>query len=191
MANDGVVHSTTPYEGLTDSLSSCSRQRSPDRGRQLGDKNGHPDLVNLPVKDLDRSKAFFAKLGYSFNPKFTDATAACMVISKDIYAMLLTEQKFKEFTSKPIANAKQATEVLVCLSQASKAKVNEIVDAAVRAGAVEARPAMDHVSCLEGAFMISTAISGRLSGWIPRLRWSTERRRKRGGHQRSLRTAAS
>ena len=101
-------------------------------------------FVNLPVKDLDRSKAFFAKLGYSFNPKFTDATAACMVISEDIYAMLLTEQKFKEFTSKPIANAKQATEVLVCLSQASKAKVNEIVDAAVRAGAVEARPAMDH-----------------------------------------------
>ena len=48
-------------------------------------------FVNLPVKDLDRSKAFFAKLGYSFNPKFTDATAACMVISKDIYAMLLTE----------------------------------------------------------------------------------------------------
>jgi len=101
-------------------------------------------FVNLPVKDLDRSKAFFAKLGYSFNPKFTDATAACMVITEDIYAMLLTETKFKEFTSKPIANAKEATEVLVCLSQESKAKVNEIVDAAVRAGAVEARSAMDH-----------------------------------------------
>ena len=59
-------------------------------------------FVNLPVKDLDRSKAFFGKLGYSFNPKFTDATAACMVISEDIYAMLLTELKFKECTSKPI-----------------------------------------------------------------------------------------
>ena len=53
-------------------------------------------FVNLPVKDLDRSKEFFARLGYSFNPKFTDATAACMVISDDIYAMLLTEAKFKE-----------------------------------------------------------------------------------------------
>ena len=74
----------------------------------------------------------------------TDATAACMVISEDIYAMLLTEPKFKEFTSKPIANAKEATEVLVCLSQESKAKVNEIVDAAVHTGAVEARPAMDY-----------------------------------------------
>jgi predicted lactoylglutathione lyase len=59
-------------------------------------------FVNLPVKDLDRSTAFFEKLGYSFNPKFTDASAACMVISDDIYAMLLTEAKFKEFTTKPI-----------------------------------------------------------------------------------------
>src|SRR5262245_422250 len=100
-------------------------------------------FVNLARKDLYRSNAVFAKLGYSFNPKFTDTTAACMVISEDIYAMLLTEQKFKEFTSKPIANAKEATEVLVCLSQESKDKVNEIVDAAVRAGAVEARPAME------------------------------------------------
>jgi len=101
-------------------------------------------FVNLPVKDLDRSKAFFAKLGYSFNPKFTDATAACMVISDDIYAMLLTEAKFKEFTTKPIANAKEATEVLVCLDLESKAKVNEVVDTALSAGAVEARPAIDY-----------------------------------------------
>jgi uncharacterized protein len=100
--------------------------------------------VNLPVKDLNRSKEFFAKLGYSFNPKFTDATAACMVISDDIYAMLLTEAKFKEFTTKPIANAKEATEVLVCLSVESKAKVNEVVDTALNAGAVEARPVMDY-----------------------------------------------
>ena len=100
-------------------------------------------FVNLPVTDLDRSKAFFAKLGYSFNPKFTDATAACMVISNDIYVMLLTEAKFKEFTTKPIANAKEATEVLVCLALESKAKVNEVVDTA-GAGAVEARPAIDY-----------------------------------------------
>ena len=101
-------------------------------------------FVNLPVKDLDRSKEFFAKLGYSFNPKFTDATAACMVISDDIYAMLLTEAKFKEFTTKPIANAKEATEVLICLSLESKVKVNEVMDTALNAGAVEARPVMDY-----------------------------------------------
>jgi uncharacterized protein len=109
-----------------------------------GDKNGHADFRE-PASQGSRSiQGFFAKLGYSFNPKFTDATAACMVISDDIYAMLLTEPKFREFTSKPIANAKEATEVLVCLSQESKAKVDEIVDAAVRAGAIEARPAMDY-----------------------------------------------
>ena len=101
-------------------------------------------FVNLPVKDLDRSKTFFAKLGYSFNPKFTDATAACMVISDEIYVMLLTEAKFKEFTTKPIANAKEATEVLVCLDLESKAKVNGVVDTALSAGAVEARPAIDY-----------------------------------------------
>ena len=101
-------------------------------------------FVNLPVKNLDRSKEFFGKLGYSFNAKFTDETAACMVISDDIYAMLLTEAKFKEFTRKPIADATKTTEVLVCLSTDSKAKVNEVVDAAVKAGASEAREPIDY-----------------------------------------------
>ena len=57
-------------------------------------------FVNLPVKDLDKSIRFFEALGYAFNPQFTDATAACMIISDDIYAMLLTHAKFKEFTKK-------------------------------------------------------------------------------------------
>ena len=101
-------------------------------------------FVNLPVKDLDRSKAFFVKLGYSFNPKFTDATAACMVISDDIYSMLLTEEKFKSFTKKAIADTNKTTEVLIALSQDSKDKVNEIVDTALTAGATEAAAPMDH-----------------------------------------------
>ena len=101
-------------------------------------------FVNLPVKNLDRSKAFFATLGYSFNAQFTDETAASMVITDDIYAMLLTEAKFKEFTKKPIADATKTTEVLVCLSMDSKAKVNEVVDAALKAGATEAREPMDY-----------------------------------------------
>jgi predicted lactoylglutathione lyase len=101
-------------------------------------------FVNLPVKDLDRAKAFFARLGYTFNAQFTDPTAACMVISDDIYAMLLTEAKFMEFTSKKIADATKTTEVLVCLSADSKARVNELVDAAIEAGATEAREPMDY-----------------------------------------------
>jgi uncharacterized protein len=101
-------------------------------------------FVNLAVKDLDRSKAFFAKLGYKFNPQFTDATAASMVISEDIYAMLLTEAKFKEFTRKEIADASKTTEVLTCLSADSRAKVDGIVDIALKSGATEAGEPMDH-----------------------------------------------
>ena len=101
-------------------------------------------FVNLPVEDLEKSKAFFAKLGYRFNPQFTDETAACMVITDDIYTMLLTKAKFKEFTRKAIADATQTTEVLTCLSVDSKAKVDEMLDAALEAGATEARDPMDY-----------------------------------------------
>ena len=73
-------------------------------------------FVNLPVKDLKKSMAFFDKLGYTFNPQFTDDTAACMVISEHIYAMLLTHTKFKEFTPRAICDATKSTEVLICLS---------------------------------------------------------------------------
>jgi predicted lactoylglutathione lyase len=86
------------------------------------------------VQNLDRSKAFFAHLGYSFNPQFTDATAACMVISEHICAMLLTHDKFRQFTSRDICDATKATEVLVCLSCDSRARVDELVAKAVAAG---------------------------------------------------------
>src|SRR5438128_1928972 len=101
-------------------------------------------FVNLPVKNLTNSIAFFTKLGFSFNPKFTDATAACMVIAEDIYAMLLTYPKFREFTNKEIADANKTTEVLTCLSFDSPEKVHELVDAAVLNGAIESRPAQDY-----------------------------------------------
>jgi predicted lactoylglutathione lyase len=101
-------------------------------------------FVNLAVKDLKRSRDFFAKVGFTFNPQFTDQTAACMIISDDIFAMLLTEEKFKEFTKKEIADATKTTEVLTCLSMDSKEKVNSIVDTALKAGATEAREPMDY-----------------------------------------------
>jgi len=91
-------------------------------------------FVNLPVKDLKRSMEFFTKLGYKFNPQFTDETAACMVISEDIYVMLLTHPKFKEFTPKAICDSTKSTEVLVCLSYESRDKVNDMVRKAVAAG---------------------------------------------------------
>lgn len=97
-------------------------------------------FVNLPVKDLKRSMDFFAGLGFTFNRQFTDDTAACVVISEDIYAMLLTHTKFSEFTPKAIADAGTTTEVLTAISVESREKVNELVDRALQGGATETRP---------------------------------------------------
>ena|SRR5688572_27265747 len=91
-------------------------------------------FVNLPVKDLPKSMEFFQKLGFTFNPQFTDETAACMVISDDIYAMLLTHAKFQEFTPKTICDATKSSEVLIALSRASRELVSDIVSKAVAAG---------------------------------------------------------
>jgi len=91
-------------------------------------------FVNLPVKNLDRSVEFFTKLGFSFNPQFTDETATCMVVSEDIFVMLLTEAKFKEFTPNAICDATKSTEVLVCLSSESREEVDKMIRNAVAAG---------------------------------------------------------
>jgi len=91
-------------------------------------------FVNLPVRDLARSVKFFAGLGYSFNPQFTDETAACMVVSEDIFVMLLTLAKFKEFTPRDICDAKKSTEVLVCLTCETRDEVDTMVRKAVDAG---------------------------------------------------------
>ena len=101
-------------------------------------------FLNLPVKDLNKSKEFFAKLGFTFNPQFTDQNAACMVISEDNYAMLLVESFFKTFTKKEIVDAKKSTEVLIALSAENKAKVDEMLDKALAAGAKEPRAPQDH-----------------------------------------------
>lgn len=91
-------------------------------------------FVNLPVQDLTKSMDFFSLLGFTFNSQFTDDTAACMVISEDIYAMLLTHAKFKEFTPNPICDATKSTEVLVCLSCENRAAVDDMVRKAVAGG---------------------------------------------------------
>ena len=91
-------------------------------------------FVNLPVKNLNKSIEFFTQLGYTFNPQFTDETAGCMIVSEDIFVMLLTEAKFKTFTPKAICDATKSTEVLVCLSSGSRKEVDEMVRKAVDAG---------------------------------------------------------
>ena len=101
-------------------------------------------FVNLPVKDLKKSKDFFARLGFTFNPQFTNDDAACMVISDDIYAMLLTHAHFKGFAPHPISDATKQTEVLVALSCEGRGEVDDLVKKAVAAGGKTYKPPMDH-----------------------------------------------
>ncbi len=101
-------------------------------------------FVNLPVRDLEASKTFFAALGYTFNPTFTDANAACMIISDSIFVMLLVESFFRGFTPQPICDARQQTEVITCLSATSRTAVDALVDKALKAGASEPMPARDY-----------------------------------------------
>ena len=101
-------------------------------------------FVNLPVKNLNKAIEFFTQLGYTFNPQFTDETATCMIVSEDIFVMLLTEAKFQTFTPKAICDATKSTEVLVCLSCESRADVDEMVSKAVAAGGTIYNEPQDH-----------------------------------------------
>jgi predicted lactoylglutathione lyase len=93
-------------------------------------------FVNLPVADLPRAIAFYEALGAEKNEQFTDETAACMVFSETIHAMLLTHDKFRQFTPKKIANAKESTEVLICISAESRDAVDTMAAKAGAAGGV-------------------------------------------------------
>ncbi|HZH64484.1 MAG TPA: VOC family protein [Flavisolibacter sp.] len=102
-------------------------------------------FVNLPVKDLEKSKEFFTKIGFTINPQFTDDKAACVVISEDIFAMILREEFFKTFIPRTeIADATKATEVLVALSAESKEGVDELANKAIAAGGSQLREPEDH-----------------------------------------------
>jgi len=101
-------------------------------------------FVNLPVKDLKRSVDFFTKLGFSFNPKFTDENATCMLVGEDAYVMLLVEPFFKTFTKKQISDTSTSSEALLCLSCESRAEVDAMVKTAVENGGSHAMPPNDH-----------------------------------------------
>ena len=93
--------------------------------------------VNLPVKDLERTVDFFAALGFSFNPMFTDENATCMIVNDGASVMLLVESYFATFTKKPLADAHAVTETLLALSLDSRAEVDDFVAKALAKGAVE------------------------------------------------------
>jgi hypothetical protein len=100
--------------------------------------------VNLPIKDLQRTMDFFSALDFSFEPKFTDEKAACLIIGENIYAMLLLETFFQTFTEKQICNARQNTEVIVCISCASRAEVDDLVAKAAAADGTIPREPQDY-----------------------------------------------
>lgn len=101
-------------------------------------------FVNLPVNDLDRSKAFYEAIGFTNNPQFTDETAACMVLSDTIHVMLLTHAKWATFTTKPIPD-RTMSEVAFALSFDSRDEVDAVTDAAARSGGTaDINPAQDH-----------------------------------------------
>ena len=102
-------------------------------------------IVNLPVRDLDRSKAFFGALGYTFDPAFSNDQAALMVIAEgSIHAMLMTEAFFKSFHSKQITDTREAIEMWLCLSCASRAEVDSMMAKALAAGARATGEPDDH-----------------------------------------------
>jgi uncharacterized protein len=101
-------------------------------------------FVNLPVKDLNETVDFFTKLGFAFNPQFTDENATCMIVNNDIFVMLLVEKFFKTFTKKELCDTIKDTEVIVALSTESREKVDQMINKVIEAGGKEHRKPQDH-----------------------------------------------
>ncbi|KAB8028132.1 VOC family protein [Fluviispira multicolorata] len=126
-------------------------------------------FVNLPVLDLKKSKEFYKKIGFKFNEKYTDEKAVCVIIGKNIFAMLLVKEFFKNFTKKQIINAKNEAEVILAITVESKKKIDAIVVKALKAGGTLAREAQDL------GYMYSQSIED-LDGHIWELFWMNEKK---------------
>ncbi len=103
-------------------------------------------FVNLPVKNLQASRTFFSALGFTFNEQFSDDAAACMVIDDNIFVMLLTEPRFRDFITGEISDASKVTEVITALSAASRAECDDMFARALAAGGKPWKPAIDYGS---------------------------------------------
>ncbi|HRE50204.1 MAG TPA: VOC family protein [Flavitalea sp.] len=101
-------------------------------------------FINLPVRDLQKSMAFYAAIGFTNNPQFTDETAACMVLTEEIYVMLLTHAKFSQFTQKGIGDTAKNASVINSLSVDSKEEVDAMIKKALKAGGKESNEAKDY-----------------------------------------------
>jgi predicted lactoylglutathione lyase len=124
-------------------------------------------FVNLPVKNLGASVEFFRKLGFNFHAQYTDETAACMIVSEDIYVMLLNYEKFKQFTPREICDAQKSTEVIVCLSCESRQSVDQLVSKAVAAGGSTYSKPLDYGTMYGHGFQDLDGHIWELTTWIP------------------------
>jgi uncharacterized protein len=109
-------------------------------------------FVNLPVKDVNASKRFYDGLGFEFRPEFSDDTAACMIVDQNIFVMLLSEGRFRDFINGEIADATRTTEVLTALSADSREDVDETVGKAIDAGGKPWKPAIEEGPMYGGSF---------------------------------------
>lgn len=109
--------------------------------------------VNLPVKDLNKSVEFFTKLGFTFNPQFTDENATCMIVDENIFVMLLVEPFFKSFTKKDICDTSTSNESIIALSSDSRNQVDEMVDKAIAAGGTQPNETTDQGWMYSRAFL--------------------------------------
>lgn len=106
--------------------------------------SNNPVFINIPVADLTKTHHFFSELGFSFRSEFTNELAACLILNDNTFVMLLTHEHFKQFTPLPIANAKQATEVLISFGAASREATDELVNKAIALGATEWREPQEY-----------------------------------------------
>lgn len=110
-------------------------------------------FVNIPVADIDRSKAFYQAIGFTLDPRFCDDSACCVVISDTIYLMILSHDRFQGFSSLPRADTTRTTAALIALSREDRAGVDAITEAALAAGGSEPKPAMDYGFMYSRTFM--------------------------------------
>ena len=123
-------------------------------------------FVNLPVKDLNKTVEFFTKLGFTFNPQFTDENATCMIVGKDIFVMLLVEKFFKTFTKKEISDTTKNTEAIVALSAQSREEVDQMMEKVLGAGGREAEIHRIMDGCMDVVLKILMDIFGKYFTWM-------------------------
>ncbi|UHS57740.1 VOC family protein [Agrobacterium vaccinii] len=109
-------------------------------------------FINLPVKNIETSKVFFTGLGFSFNPEYSDERTLCMIVEKNIFVMLLQEDRFREFINGDIADATRTKEVLNCLSAGSREEIDKMLATALASGGREWKPVQDHGFMYGGSF---------------------------------------